>query len=263
MTAAAYSNYHALQFDLRHQAFHGLQFDANYTWAHNLGVVSNDGAGTGQNWQANLPLYTNRKLRMNYGPTTFDMRHVMHVHASYDMPFGRGKMFLNQNPILDRVVGGWTISTIYQFQTGTPYVLNGGNMTFNNFGDGGVILNGVTASQLQSSVGIRRTQHGIYAADPALLAKVQANTTPGTFGSVIYLHAPHQTQDDIAISKAFSITERVRFKFQTELLNAFNHPFFRVPNGNAQSSSFGKVSGTPGTGTYDPRRIEFRANIEF
>jgi hypothetical protein len=264
MTAAGYSNYHALQLDLRQQTRHGLQFDANYTWAHNLGVVSNDGAGTAQNWQGNLPLYTNRSLRLNYGPTTFDMRHVLHINASYDLPFGRGRMFGIQNSALNHVIGGWTISTIYQFQTGAPFVLNGGNMTFNDFGDGGVVLNGVTAGQLQNSVGIRHTASGTYAVDPTLLGKVQSNATPGVFGGIVYLHGPHQTQADIAISKAFSITERVRFKFQTEMLNAFNHPFFAMPDGNVADGpgAFGTTYG-PSSPTYDPRRIEFRANIEF
>ena len=86
---------------------------------------------------------------------------------------------------------------------------------------------------------------------------------PGTWGQIFYLHGPHQTFTDIGISKAVNITDRVRFKFQTEMLNAFNHPTFfgngtnGVTTGLA-STGFGRVNQT-GTS----RRIEFRVNIEF
>ena len=65
-------------------------------------------------------------------------------------------------------MGGWTIGTIFNFQTGTPFLLGGGSgngdpttaSTFNNdpnadgLGDGGVVLHGVTVSQLQSAIGV-------------------------------------------------------------------------------------------------------------
>ena len=42
LVAAGYSNYNALQLDLRQNNWHGLQYDANYTWSHSLGVDSNN-----------------------------------------------------------------------------------------------------------------------------------------------------------------------------------------------------------------------------
>ena len=51
------------------------------------------------------------------------------------------------------MIGGWTLGTIFTFQTGAPFLLLGGTNTFNDYGDGGVTLNGVTVSQLQKSIG--------------------------------------------------------------------------------------------------------------
>jgi hypothetical protein len=281
-TAEGYSNYNALQVDFRERAWHGLQFDANYTWSHTLGVA------TQNNWQGQGAVYTLRDMHLSYGPTLFDLRHVVHINGTYDLPFGKGKMLANRGGVVVRVVGGWTVGTIFTFQTGAPFLLFGGTNTFNDYGDGGVVLNGVTASQLQSSIGkypIPGTATVSFI-NPKYLATptgggsnttyIAPNTTPGTFGQRVWLHGPHNTFDDISISKHFPITERFRFVFQAEMLNAFNHPTFSTgaTNGGAnfgfnaiQSGSFGILGSPlniyPNSPNGGARAIELRGNVEF
>ena len=285
--AEAYSNYHALQVDFRQRTWHGLQFDANYTWSHTLGIASQN------NWQGEGALFTIRNMRLSYGPALFDLRNVVHINGTYDLPFGKGKQFANHGGVLDRVVGGWTVGTIFTFQTGAPFLLAGGSSTFNDYADGGVSLNGVTVSQLQSSVGtyhIPGTTNTAfinpkYLASPtgggANPAFITQNITPGTIGQRVWLYGPHNTYDDIAITKNFPITERFRFSIQAEMLNAFNHPVFGPGAGNGstyfsysggfspfvQSGSFGIGSGTLCNSSTSPnncaRVIELRGNIEF
>jgi hypothetical protein len=280
--AEGYSNYNALQVDFRQRSWHGLQFDSNYTWSHTLGVASQN------NWLGQGAVFTLRDMRLTYGPTLFDLRHVVHINGAYDLPFGKGKQFASRNGALDRVVGGWTIGTIFTFQTGAPSLLFGGTSTFNDYGDGGVVLTGVTPSQLQSSVGsyhIPGTTNVAFINPKYLLptgganpAYISPNTTPGTIGQRVWLHGPHATYDDISITKHFPITETLRFSLQAELLNAFNHPTFGpVPtNGGAnfgfnavQSTGFGINSGTLngssslGSTANSSRLIELRANFEF
>jgi len=279
--AEGYSNYNALQVDLRQRAWHGLQFDANYTWSHTLGVA------TQNNWQGQGAVFTVRDMRLAYGPTLFDLRNVVHINGTYDLPFGRGKQFANRGGVVDRVVGGWTLGTIYTFQTGAPFLLFGGTNTFNDYGDGGLTLSGVTASQLQSSVGkypIPGTTNVAFLNPKYLLptgganpAYISPNSTPGTFGQRVWLHGPHNTYDDVSITKHVPITENVRFSIQAEMLNAFNHPTFGpgATNGGAnfgwnaiQSSTFGLVTGGPlnpygSSPNGGAREIELRANVEF
>ena len=274
--AEGYSNYHALQVDFRQRAWHGLQFDANYTWSHTLGVA------TQNNWQGQGAVFSLRDMRLSYGPTLYDLRHVVHINGTYDLPFGKGKPFANSSNVLDHIVGGWTLGTIFTFQTGAPFLMLGGTNTFNDYGDGGVTLNGVTTSQLQSSVGkypIQGTSNVAFI-NPKYLPSsggdyITANTTPGTFGQRIWLHGPHNTYDDVSVAKHFPITERFRFTLQAEMLNAFNHPTFgpAATNGGAnfgynalQNSGFGLSGNTlnpqnsPNGGA---RIIELRANFEF
>lgn len=296
MEAAAYSNYNGLQVDFRQRTWHGLQFDANYTWSHTLGI------GSQNNWQGQGALFTLRDMRLSYGPSLFDIRHAMHINGTYDLPFGRGRQFANTNKYLDKVIGGWTIGTIFTYQTGSPFLLGGGNMTFNDFADGGVDLHGVTPAQLQSSIGVYRIPNSAQVSfiDPKYLAissgpgtggganpaYITANTTPGVIGQRVWLYGPHYWNDDLSIGKRFPIRESMSFLFQAEMLNAFNHPNFGPGPANGctyfcyaggfspyvQSSSFGigstLWSGTsPNYNQASPNRgarvIELRANIEF
>jgi hypothetical protein len=112
MEAAGYSNYHALQVDFRQRQWHGLQFDANYTWSHTLGVA------TPISWTTSFPQYTLRDLRLSYGPTLFDIRHVVHINTTVDLPFGKDREFMNRGGILNAIFGGWTVGDIFTFQTG-------------------------------------------------------------------------------------------------------------------------------------------------
>lgn len=281
LVAKGYSNYNALQVDFRQRQWHGLQFDANYTWSHTLGL------STQNNWQGAVNLFTLRNMRMSYAPTLFDIRHAVHISGTYDLPFGAGKQFANRGGVVDRVVGGWSLGSIFTFQTGNPFLLQGGYNTFNDYADGGVVLNGVTGSQLQSAVGVYHIAGTptVSFINPKYLASstggganpafITPNITPGTIGQLVYLHGPRYVTDDLSITKNARITEHINFRFQAAMLNAFNHPSFQPGSGagcsyfcysagggfpNVQASGFGIGGLSP---SYGPRNIELRANIEF
>ncbi|HVU48111.1 MAG TPA: carboxypeptidase-like regulatory domain-containing protein [Terracidiphilus sp.] len=288
MTAGGYSNYHSLQVDLRQGQWNGLQFDFNYTLAHSLGFGVNTNGPGGvtcggyDGWCAWPDTITLRNLRLAYGPAQYDIRHVFHFTGTYDLPFGKGKAFLNTNNLAARMLGNWTIGTIATFQTGTPQELSSGNLTFNDYGDGGIRLNNVTISQLQKAVGVHRLPGKTYALllNPKYLQNadgtgganpsyITPNTTPGTVGSILYLHGPHAFYNDLSLSKTFPIFEAVQFKLQAEATNAWNHPVFGSTSGSfggAPTYNQGNVQNygfaTSGV-TNNPRVIEFRANIDF
>jgi hypothetical protein len=277
MDAIGSSNYHALQVDFRQRQWHGIQFDANYTWSHNLGVASPN------QWQSMIQQYTIRNLNLNYGPALNDTRHVAHVMATVDLPLGKGRQWINRGGAANAVFGGWTLGSIFTFQTGQPLPTFGGNMTYNDYGDGGINLNGITAQTLQSSIGVYHVNAGskVDLINPMYLTKgaganaayITPNTTPGTFGSSMFLYGPHQTYEDASLSKRIPITERIHFLVQAEFLNIFNHPTFGWGNNSGFNSRNSVLGSNFGTGTElgsfsaasgpGPRRIELRANIQF
>ena len=272
LTDAGYGDYHALQVDWRQRPTHGLQLDVNYTWSHTLGVQP------GNTWTGAFRLFSMRDLRLSYGPTLFDIRHTFHANGTYDLPFGKGQALANRGGVLDKIVGHWNLGTIVTYQTGIPGQLTSGFGTFNTsvgtpfgdaLGDGGVVFTGTTLSQLQNSVGV---YHPVSSSpvtfanvlDPSLKAGIKPNTTPGVMAGNPWIYSPHQFYQDLAITKSIPIRERLRFTWQTEFLNVWNHPVWGTPNLNINSSSFGHagVIRNSGFGVTE-RQIEFRANIEF
>ena len=266
MVAAGYSNYNALQVDLRQGAWKGLQFDANYTWSHTLGTSSpND-------WTGALTVFTLRDLRKSYGPSLYDLQQVTHINGTYDLPIGKGKLIGN-NTVVDKVFGDITVGSIVTFQTGAPFRLTGGYKTFNDYGDNGITLHGITSSDLQKAVGVHRVAGKNYAnlIDPKYLATggkanstyITPNTTPGTIGNIVYLHAPHGFYQDMSISKTVPLREQFRFRLQGEFLNVWNHPVFGSPSGSIQSTNFGRGGVTNTLAGGFGRIIELRGNFEF
>jgi len=122
-TFAAYSTlgsswYNAFQFSLRKRFQRGLSFDINYTYSHSLDTASgNEASGgiTGVNIQNPLRLDANR------GSSDFDVRHLVNANYIYELPFGKGKKFLNgSGKAMDAIFGGWTLTGIVRLNSGLP-----------------------------------------------------------------------------------------------------------------------------------------------
>ena len=262
MTDPGWSNYHALQVDFRQRFWHGLALNANYTWSHTLGV------STPNDWTGTYNQYTLRDLRQSYGPTLYDLRHVLNVSGTVDLPFGAGKTWMNYGGTIDKVFGGWSVGTIFTYRTGAPSRLTGGYLTFNNLGDGGVDLKGITSEQLQAAAGVyKSSKNYVEMIDPKYRSAQGANTnymvastTAGTFAPVIWLWGPGSWECDFSLTKDTAVTERTRVTFQAQFLNAFNHPVFRgSAGGGVRSSTWATATGS----SVGPRVIEFRLRFSF
>jgi hypothetical protein len=260
MSDSGYSNYHGLQVEFRQRLWHGVSANVNYTLSKTFGV------STSGDWTGSFNQFTLRDLSGFEAPLGTDRRHVIHANATYDLPFGRGKRWAN-NGWLEKVAGDWTVSTIVTFQSGSPFRITGNNNTFNNKRDGGIVLNGISKQDIQDKVGLYFNAAGqAYYLPPDWVAQVKAdgtitsNNVPGTWGEIFYLYGPHQTYTDIGISKSMALPAGMRFKFQMEMLNAFNHPVFSQNTTALANTGFGRAGLTAQSTS---RRIEFRGNIEF
>jgi hypothetical protein len=152
-----------------------------------------------------------RSLREAYGPTSTDRRHVFHAYGTYDLPFGKGKTFLRNGRLVDALAGGWTVGTIFQYSSGAPFQLSGGNQTYNNLMDGGIVLKpGVTVKDLQNAIGVYPGPSGTtrYWINPKFInlntgqansTYLSPNTTPGTVGILPWLYNLPYYQPDISI----------------------------------------------------------------
>jgi hypothetical protein len=261
LDASGTSNYHALQAQFRQRSTHGMQFTLAYTLAHSLTL------GSVNNIQSQgLTPYTLRNLRLNYGPSPYDIRQVFRANGTYDLPFGRNKRFLNKGAVVDALFGNWTLGTITAIQTGNPVTMTGFGYATMTAADSGVVFNGINANDFQSGIKIQHTGNPyVLTFDPKYIAaNGMANpqyltpmTTPGALGYRPTFYAPLWWNSDASVTKTVPIHERYRMTLQGTAANVFNHPTIGMGSIAINSTSFGRA--TPG-GT---RRIELRANIEF
>src|SRR6185295_9426104 len=77
----------------------------------------------------------NLNQRLDYGRADYDQTHVFNLNAVYDLPFGKGKYFLNDHGgTVDRLVGGWQLGGILRINTGTPLTIADPRGTLNRVG---------------------------------------------------------------------------------------------------------------------------------
>ena len=208
-------NFNALLLQVSKQMSYGLEFIFNYQWSRQLGTVYQLNAGG--------PL--------SYGETSSDFPQHGSITAIYQLPFGRGRMFANTiNKGLDEVIGGWEVTGIYQFLSGTP--LGWGNTNYSG-----------------TFSGFNNHPHTPEWAGPSFNTAGFATASvdqPGglnyrTFPSVL-LRSDPTNNFDFSILKDFTIWERVRIQPRVDAFNALNHAQFGGAKTSPTASTFGDVS---------------------
>src|SRR4029450_10299113 len=114
---------------------------------------------------------------------------------------------------------------------GRPFLLTSGRLTVNQR-DAGVVLNGISAQDLQEMVTVRPgpNGHGYVFPEALIGSDGRANpdllappTTPGEFGEFIYLYGPGLWTVDLGLAKQFDLASTKHLRFEVLFINAFNH----------------------------------------
>jgi hypothetical protein len=108
-TSLGFGNYNALFVSLRTTNWHGLTAISNFTWGRALGTGFAD-----QSTSSQTPMDA-FNIQGNYGPQGFDYKALYNLSMYYTEPFFKG-----QHGILGRLLGGWTISPLFQASSGGP-----------------------------------------------------------------------------------------------------------------------------------------------
>ncbi|HEV2576309.1 MAG TPA: TonB-dependent receptor [Acidobacteriaceae bacterium] len=118
MQWTAASNYNSLQAQVQKRYASGLAFLATYTWAHGFSDESDLlGGDVGYKSPYIIP------IRNEYTQSGQDIRNRAVINVDYDLPFGEGRRFVNQNRILDKIIGGWKTDMEWWGQTGQPFTI--------------------------------------------------------------------------------------------------------------------------------------------
>jgi hypothetical protein len=238
-TYNAISNYNSLQASITKRVSHGVSFSFNYVWSHFLDDMDSSGWGSREGPQdytiANNP-------GSNYSNSNFDVRNAFKGYVVYELPFGRGRQFLNNNWLLDEVIGGWQLSSTIVLSSGNPYSVYGTQSTYAQSGKAFPNWNpGVNPKPQSRSFGEWF--------NPAAFT-IPAN---GTFGDVRRnsLYGPGLESVNMSINKTFSLPwEGIKLGVRADAQNVFNHPSWGLPgqSGTTLSAPSTAVAGDPYNG---------------
>lgn len=284
LTNGSRSNYNALQVDLRRRFSQGLALNANYTFSKSL----TDGVGTGQTRFE--PFLDNNQRGLEYARADFDQTHKFNLLTSYDLPFGKGRPFLNEG-IAATIFGNFNIGGILQIGSGAPITIVDPNGTLNRSGRSGrqTAVTNLTADQLRGLIGVFKTPNGVFYINPTALGRnadgsinsagggtgrgsngltstpfqgqVFFNNTPGTTSSLgrAIFNGPTTYNLDVTAIKRFIVGERLTFQIQADFFNVFNRPnFISGQFQNINSTNFGRV-----TSVNDARITQLAFRINF
>lgn len=298
-----FASYHSFQARVNHTFGGGLFLEANYTWSKSLdftttGIEDGQGfnSGGGPNGPDLLHSLNNRKYSMS------DQPHRFVVVAMYDLPFGTGKAFPVENPILRAAASDWQIAGVATMQAGMPFFVSGAS-TNSLLGRPnrveGVPLevpkelqrwyDGTTSVTLPCGRVITPQKNTFLkynscAFSGEVLTAPNGSVIPDVYwvGGVAQtlgdMRGPGRANLDMTVRRAFKIREKYSLELSGEAMNVLNSAQY---NGNYNGGLGGTnlttnasrglkpgmglsdTFGTMGVGTFDPRQVTLRLRFRF
>jgi hypothetical protein len=224
------SNYHSMQlFAAKRTGRFRSTF--SYTWSK----VLTDASGFNDNPEDAF----NRDY--NYGPATFDRRHIFAATYTYTLP-----IFAHSNGFLKAVLGGYELSGITRLQSGAYFTVVGNSSIGSRRADylGGSVL--LPNGERSQGAWVNRAA---FASAP--------DTRRGTAG-VGTVEGPGSQSWDFSFRRRIGLTERLKLQLQADIFNAFNRTNFRDMDVNLANASFGTL-----TAASSPRSIQLGLKFTF
>jgi carboxypeptidase family protein len=278
--------YNSLQTEIRRRLAHGLYFQTNYTFQKNLTDVGDDGIN-----QTRVAAYfDNKNRRLDYSRAAYDTTHIFNVNGLYELPIGKGKKFLNRGGWVDRIIGGWQVTSIVQVASGVPLSFFDARGTLNRVArsNNQTANSSLSKDEIKDLIGVnylpagnpQGLPPGVYFIDPGAISTTGRGANgfgSATFpGQVFFNVDPLQTGTseryfingpwfwnwDASMIKNFQIKETARFQLRVEAFNLTNSTRFDLgPSStilNINSTTFGRL-----TNALDPRIVQFVGRFEF
>ena len=244
------ARYNALVTRWTKRMSNGYALDINHTFSR-LNDNQFGESNTFSNRQGNA--LDNYDLDAEFGVSLLDVAHRLNVNATFELPFGDGRRWL-QDGVGNLLAGGWTVTVAGRYQTGFPLNISQSSNNSNLLGSNQRpnVVEGVEAMTTGSQE--ERAVNGwinpaAFSVAPAFTFGNSPRTNPDWRG-------PGQRTTDLAISK----TQRVGDKsvaFRVDVLNLFDDPLFVGPVSTFGTSNFGQITQVGGFA----RSLQFQVRV--
>ncbi|HYP14910.1 MAG TPA: hypothetical protein VEQ63_13365, partial [Bryobacteraceae bacterium] len=277
LTNGPNSRYDALQTFLKRRFSSGLDFTAAWTYSHArdqftsetgfgpFPALINAGASSATGFQGGGGQFTPRALDAEYGYSGFDVRHALTFSHVWELPFGRGRRWLNNGyRLATALAGGWSLSGVAVITTGEPVNVRLGRDS-NDDGDVAqdrpALLQGslddlyARSSQEPTQWFKPQTEAGRLLGVPPDVTNPEASIARNA------LRAPGARFYDLSLMRAFALGERVRLRFEANAFNVFNNVNFGPPVSDLSSDRFGRLIST--REGVNPRQLQLGLKVTF
>jgi len=245
------SSYNALQVDVNRRFSSGLVVRGVYTWSKTI----DDGDSLNATTSGNQPALVSNPfdLRADRGLASFDVRNAVVVSASYALPFGKGKKFINGGGAGNTLLGGWTINSIVTLQGGFPF----SPLLSYNPSNNGDTRNPVRPFINPSFTGAVIEGSPNQWFNPA--AFLAPPTASGFYGNVgrNTLTGPGLATWDASLMKDTTLREGLRLQFRAEFYNFLNRANFNLPNAVTFTPALSPTAGLVTSTSTVSRQMQF------
>jgi outer membrane receptor protein involved in Fe transport len=247
------SDYKGFETSIQRRFTRGLGFGAAYTLSSSHDLSSGFHSGATSTTYLLKPQDSDNP-DAEYAPSDFDARHRFTASQIWELPFGAGRRWLTGGA-LAQVVGGWTVASLWTFQSGFPYNVFDG-------ADPCLRAGGYTASCRPNLVG--DPDEGPKTAAQWFNTAAYQRTAAGQFGSAPRnsFRGPGLINTDISLIKRVyldQVRRGMNIELRIEAFNAFNRVNLGVPNLNIASGAFGRIGST----ATDSREYQFGVKVTF
>jgi len=252
------NNYNSMQLKYEKLFGRGANLLADYTWARFLGYGSDSQLFNSTGYRA--PFVSSFGMQGDYGNIDFESEDVVHVGGGWQLPFGRGRRWLNNNAFTDAVLGDWNLEGIFTYQSGQPLTVGCSVVTDD--------ASGCDALADKSTLykGGRNVQHWFNAAafsNPAPATAVGQGSLAPLGGEMNQGFGPSFHRADLGVQKLFNLPKTNEIEIRAEAFNFTNTPNFGQPGTlNPASTTFASITNTRDNPS-DAREFQFAIKYLF
>jgi len=243
----ANSSYNGLQTKLTRRFFRNLTLTADYTWSKTMDLEDGD-----NNNKSGNAITDPFNLKRDYAVAGYDRTHVFNFNYVYSLP-----EFKNSSTFVRLAAGGWEVSGITRFWSGTPL-----DVTIS--GNAGNFIGVVRPDLTGEPIYLRNERNQTYL-NPAAFVR-PADGTVGSVGRNSF-RGPGINNFDISLFKNFNFRENMRVQLRLETFNIFNHVQATGVRTGFSAPNAGDPANLDGTGNVngyrDPRQIQLGAKFYF
>jgi hypothetical protein len=253
---AGNSTYHSFQFKAEKRFAHGVSLLTSYTNEKLITSSDNTQAFVQGTQKGQISPYQRQR---NKALAVDDVPQILSMALTYALPFGKGQRFLSQAGPLDKLIGGWELTSILRLSSGIPLYFRNGECN---------LPEQFSEACIPAINGSPFAQSGSFDPNQPLLSRSAFEAT-GQLSTGYYFGSGSRISNvrgfgyynhDLGLVKEVFITERLRLQFRGEFFNVWNwHTFTNNFTTDVSSASFGMWNG----GINNPRNVQVGAKVIF